>query len=266
MYDPEDMPVGELTPGEHDANPDHFRYAAVENHPGFWEKAGQDQGAIHGGHFQGDQNRKKLKKDMACYYGMVSFMDKEIGRILDALEEKGLADNTLVVFTTDHGHFLGQHGLNAKAIHHYEDLLRLPFIVRGPGVPAGHVSSDLQNLVDLPRTFLQQALGEAPIHLQGVDQTPSWKGEGPVREWSITENHHGYTRFHMNTLVTDRYKLTVHRDSDQGELFDLQEDPGEVRNRWADPEFQDLKRDLLLQHARARMAEEPIQMPRLYGA
>jgi arylsulfatase A-like enzyme len=266
MYDPEDMDPGNMTPGEHDANPDHFRYAAAENHPDFWEEAKQGQGAIHGGRFQGGYSKRGLQERMAIYYGMVSFMDKEIGRILDALEERGLAENTLVVFTTDHGHFLGQHGLNAKAIHHYEDLLRLPFIVRGPGVPANAVSSDLQNLVDLPKTFMTQALGEAPIHLQGVDQTSSWNGKGPVRKWSLTENHHGYTRFHMNTLVTERYKLTVHRESDQGELFDLQEDPGEVRNLWTDPGSQDLKRNLLLQYARARMAEEPIQMPRMSGA
>ncbi len=267
MYDPAEMKPGQAFPGEHDHNPDHFRFGAQDRNPEFWEAACKDQGAIHGAGFQAGFSEEALKKDIACYYGMVSFMDKEIGRILDALDERGLAENTVVVFTTDHGHFLGQHGLTAKAIHHYEDLLRLPFIVRMPGkVPAGDVSSDLQNLVDLPRTFLSGAGVTVPIHLQGVDQWPSWSGEGPVREWSITENHHGYTRFHMNTLVTDRYKLTVHRDSDQGELFDLQEDPGEVRNLWSDPDVREVKQNLLLQYARARMAEEPIQMPRLYGA
>ena len=266
MYDPDEMEPGSLTPGEHDANPDHFRFAAVENDPEFWAEAKLDQGAIHGGNFQGKTSEEDLKKNIACYYGMVSFMDKEIGRILDALEERNLTENTLIVFTTDHGHFLGQHGLTAKAIHHYEDLIRLPFIVRGPGVPANQTSSDLQNLVDLPRTFLTQAVGEAPVFLQGVDQTASWEGRGPVREWSLTENHHGYTRFHMNTLVTDRYKLTIHRDSDQGELFDLQEDPEEIHNRWSDPTAAELKADLLLLYARAQMAEEPVHMPRMSGA
>jgi uncharacterized sulfatase len=102
--------------------------------------------------------------------------------------------------------------------------------------------------------------------MQGVDQMASWRGEGAVREDSITENHHGYTRFHMNTLVTERYKLTVHRDSEQGELFDLQEDPGELNNLWDRPEHASLKSELLLRYARSQMAAEPIQMPRLYGA
>jgi uncharacterized sulfatase len=267
MYDPEEMTPGIYTPGEHEANPDHFRYAVQEQNPDYWQEACRDQGAIHGSGFQGGVDPEALKKDMACYYGMVSFMDKEIGRILDALDERGLTENTLVVFTTDHGHFLGQHGLNAKAIHHYEDLLKLPYIVRYPGqVPAGGVSADLQNLVDLPRTFLSVAGMEPPIHMQGVDQKQSWQGQGAVRQASITENHHGYTRFHMNTLVTQRYKLTVHSDSNQGQIFDLEADPGELHNRWDDPDYQDLKRDLLLQYARTRMNEEPIQMPRLFGA
>ena len=63
---------------------------------------------------------------MACYYGMISLIDQEIGRILDALDRLGIAENTLVVFTTDHGHFLGQHGLIAKGAFHYEDMLRIP--------------------------------------------------------------------------------------------------------------------------------------------
>jgi arylsulfatase A-like enzyme len=267
MYDPSKMSPGRVKPGEHDQNPAHFRYGAQEPNPAFWEEACKDQGAIHGAGFQAGYQEEELKRDMACYYGMVSFMDQQIGRILDALDSRGLTENTLVVFTTDHGHFLGQHGLTAKAIHHYEDLLRLPFVARYPAeIAANAVSTDLQNLLDLPKTFLKAAGVQVPVHFQGVDQLPSWRGQGPVREWSLTENHHGYTRFHMTTLVTDRYKLTVHRDSDDGELFDLEADPGEVHNLWHDPAAASLKSQMLLLHARARMAEEPIQMPRLYGA
>src|SRR5690606_20246368 len=77
-----------------------------------------------------------LRRQMAVYYGMTSFMDQHIGRVLDRLDALGIADNTLVVFTSDHGHFLGQHGLIAKAFM-YDDNLRVPFIVRWPGrVPA----------------------------------------------------------------------------------------------------------------------------------
>jgi uncharacterized sulfatase len=267
MYDPEDMKPGSVTPGEHDRNPEHFRFGAGEPNEAYWKQAVEGQGAIHGSGYQAGFDREKLKKDMACYYGMVSFMDQQIGRILDHLDETGQAENTLIVFTSDHGHFLGQHGLHAKAIHHYEDLLRVPFIVRKPGqVPADALSHDLQNLVDLPRTFLRHAGLDVPVHFQGVDQNPSWQGKGPVREWSITENRHGYTKFHMHSFVTDRYKLTVHRDSEDGELFDLQEDPGEIHNLWHDTESSALKAELMHQFFRARMAEEPTHMHRVYGA
>ncbi|MDX1681507.1 MAG: sulfatase-like hydrolase/transferase, partial [Phycisphaeraceae bacterium] len=148
MYDPADMEPGELVDGELDDMPEHFRLTQEEN-PDFsaWREPGGS--AIHGFRRQ-IVDRETLQKDMACYYGMVSFMDHEIGRILDTLDEQGVADNTLIVFTTDHGHFLGQHGLTAKGPFHYEDLLRLPFLVRWPDrVPAGTTSDALQGLVDL---------------------------------------------------------------------------------------------------------------------
>jgi arylsulfatase A-like enzyme len=267
MYDPADMTPGRLVPGEHDANPEIHRKAAVEKDPAYWHDRCKDEMGIHGGQYQGGYPDSEQRRDMACYYGMVSFMDQQIGRILDHLDACGLTENTIVVFTTDHGHFLGQHGLRLKAIHHYEDLLRLPFIVRCPGrVPAGVVSNDLQNLVDLPRTFLHGAGVPVPCHLQGVNEWPSWEGRGPVRTVSITENHHGNRQFHMHTMVTDRYKITLHRDSEEGELFDLQEDPGEIRNLWKEASARDLRARLVEQFFRERMAEEPMQMPRLYGA
>jgi len=146
MYDPRDMIPGRMSPGEHDQNPEHFRQAAIGNDPEWWQRANAGEGVVHGGHPQ-RQAEAELRKDIACYYGMISFMDKHIGIILDEMERLDIVKNTLVVFTTDHGHFLGQHGLTAKAIHHYEDLIRVPFIVRWPGrIPAGVVNKNLQNL------------------------------------------------------------------------------------------------------------------------
>jgi len=263
MIDPAKVSVPRMQEGEHNLNPPHFRYAAVEDNRDFWETSRKDQGAIHGGGFQGNYPEEELRKDIACYYGMIAFMDQQIGRILDELDRRGLTDNTLVVFTTDHGHFLGQHGLREKAIHHYEDLIRVPMIARLPGViPQGVVNEDLQNLVDLPASFLKFTDQEIPCYYQGLDQRDSWRGKGPARTASLTENHHGYTRFHMNTLVCQRYKMTVHRDSDEGELFDLEEDPGETRNLWKDPNFASIRSQLLHRYARELMAAETPAMPR----
>ena len=264
LYDPADVPIGSISEGEHEANAIHFR-KTQEHDPAYWKAARQGE-AIHGGHCH-LRDPEELRKDVACYYGMVSFMDRQIARTLESLDRLGLADNTLVVFTTDHGHFLGQHGLIAKAIHHYEDLLRVPFIVRWPGrVPAGQASEAIQNLVDLPPTFLAAAGREVPGIMTGVNQLETWRGGPEVRSGSITENHHGTRHFHMRTYVNRRYKITVYRDGQDGELFDLTRDPDEVRNLWHDPGSQALKGHMLHEFLQATLQGEPMRMPRIAGA
>jgi len=264
MYDPNDMQPGELTPGEHDRNPVHFRMTQ-EDKPDFRGRFFEDQG-IHGGHSH-LHRREELQKDMAAYYGMTSLMDREIGRILDALDRLGIADSTLVVFSSDHGHFLGQHGLIAKCIHHYEDLLRVPWLVRWPGrVPGGGTSDAIQNLVDLAPTFLAAAGLPVPGIMTGVSQLETWCGGARARTWSITENRHTRQNLHMRTYVNQRYKITVYRRWEDGELFDLQEDPGEVRNLWHDPSAGELKCRLLHEFMQATLACEPTRMPRIAGA
>ncbi len=263
MYNPDDMDIGTLTPGEHDRNPAHFAMTQ-EKSPDFgryWEDH-----SIHGAHSHLHDPRE-LQKDMACYYGMTSFMDQEIGRVLQRLDELGQADNTLVVFTTDHGHFMGHHGLIAKAIHHYEDLLRIPFIVRwGRRCGGGRVSENLQNLVDLAPTFLAAAGIEAPGIMTGVNQLDCWQGGPSARTWSITENRHTRTKVHMRTYVNARYKITVYRQGDDGELFDLCADPGEVHNLWHEPAAASVKSQLLHEFMQAVLQCEPTPMPRIAGA
>lgn len=265
MYDPEDMVPGELSEGEHEKNPPHFGLTQEKLSPGEFQKRFGDT-SVHGAHSH-LKDREEIKKDMAVYYGMTSFMDREIGRILDALDRLGFAEDTLVVFTTDHGHFLGQHGLLYKAIHHYEDLIKLPFLVRWPGqAPAGRVSSDIQNLVDLAPTFLRAAGLEAPGVMTGVNQLETWRGGEPARKWSVTENHFGLNYFHMRTYVDERYKITVYLNGEDGELFDLEQDPGEINNLWHDPTARELKGELLHRFMQATLASEPMRMPRIAGA
>jgi arylsulfatase A-like enzyme len=264
MYNPADMTPGTLSPDEHSRNPPHFALTQ-EAKPDF-SKAFPDDRWIHGAHSH-RREPDHLRKDIACYYGMISFLDQEIGRILARLDEMGIAENTLVVFSTDHGHFLGQHGLTAKAIHHYEDLLRVPFLVRWPGqVPAGTVRSALQNLVDLTPTFLAAAGIAVPGSMTGVNQLPAWREGRPVRRYSITENHHGTRTCHMRSFVTDRYKITVYRAMNHGELFDLREDPGERNNLWHEPAAAALKSEMLLRFMQATLETEPMRMPRIAGA
>jgi uncharacterized sulfatase len=191
-----------------------------------------------------------------------------VGRILDALDRLGIAENTLVLFSTDHGHFLGHHGLIAKGAFHYEDMLRIPMIVRYPGViPAGERSDTLQCQVDWAPTFLRTAGIEVPGLMQGLDQSPVWRGDAAQgRDWVLVENRHNPTTVHLRTLITDRFKITVYRDAAYGELFDLEADPGELHNAWDDPAYAEVKAQLLLQFVQAEIQREPTRMPRIAGA
>ncbi len=265
MYDPDELTVPRLVPGEHDANPPHFRLTQ-EPAPDFspWRQSGQ---ALHGFHSHLHEERD-LARDIAVYYGMISLMDKYIGVILDRLEALGLAEDTVAIFTTDHGHLYGQHGLIAKGAFHYEDLIRLPFIARWPGrVPAAARSQALLSLVDLPPTLLRMAGLEVPRWMTGLDQGDVLTGRcEAVRDHVVVENRHEPTTIHVKTYVDERYKLTVYYNRDYGELFDLKDDPGEVRNLWGRPECRELRSELIRRLLFAEMGKEPLPTPRTAGA
>ncbi len=274
MYDPDKLTIPSMEPGEHDRNPPHFGMTQEEN-PDF--SALMETGfGIHGyrshQYYEYGSKFRLTESDksklVAVYYGMISLMDKYIGRILDKLDELGLADNTIVVFTTDHGHFFGQHGLQAKGGFHYEDLIKLPFLVRYPGrVPAGRRSGAIQSLVDLAPTFLSFCGIPVPPSMTGIDQKDVWTGEKEqARQHAICEFRHEPTTIHQKTYVDERYKITVYYNRTYGEIFDLRDDPGELRNLWSEPEFASLKTELLLKYAWAELGKEPLPMPRIHHA
>ncbi len=274
MYDPDSLTLPVGMEGEHDKNPPHFKMTQ-EDHPDFspWKESGYGIHGYNSHNFYGYGKNHRLtdehkRKQMATYYGMISMMDHYIGQILDKLEELGMADNTVVVFTTDHGHFFGQHGLQAKGGFHYEDLIKLPFIVRYPGhVPEGNVSGAIQSLVDLAPTFLSFCGIPIPHAMTGVNQHQVWLGEAKqARDHAICEFHHEPTTIHQKTYVDERYKITVYYNQTYGEIFDLQEDPQEFNNLWDDPAYASLKSDLMLKYIWAELGKESMPMPRVSGA
>jgi arylsulfatase A-like enzyme len=184
--------------------------------------------------------REELATMTAGYYGMVAQLDHAIGRVLDALDERGLADDTLVITTTDHGEFLGEHQMIFKGPFGYDSLLRVPLVVRGPGVDAGRVVDDPVGLLDLAPTMLQAAGVECPKWMEGrpLSELP--------REYVLTENDFNIVvSIPLRTLTTTRYKLHRYLESPLGELYDLAEDPGELVNRWDDPGYAAVKSELL---------------------
>jgi arylsulfatase A-like enzyme len=265
LYDPNELTIPEIVEGENDNSPPHFAMTQEEN-PDFdsYKSDYEGEHALHGFHSH-LQDKEGLKKDIAVYYGMISLMDKYIGKILDKLDELGLAENTLVVFTTDHGHFFGQHGLIAKGPFHYEDMIKIPFIVRYPKkVPAGRESGALQSLVDLAPTFLKICDLSVPREMTGIDQSGVWMGEEDEnRDHIICENRHDPDTVNLKTFVDKRYKITVYYNQPYGELYDLENDPGEINNLWDNSDYAELKSELLLKFLWGEMGKEPIWMPRI---
>lgn len=265
MYEPKDLKYPEGTDGEHQRNPEHFQLTQ-EDKPDF-SKYNETGYAVHGLHSH-KLGEEVVRKNKAVYYGMISFMDKYIGEILDKLENTGISKNTIVIFTSDHGHLFGQHNLHYKGPFHYEDLLRVPFIVRYPKkVPAGSSSDAMQSLVDIAPTLLE-LIGEAiPGRMTGADQSKVWlnQAEG-ARDHVICENHHEPSSVHLKTYVNEKYKITVYYNQTHGELFDLEKDPNEVHNLWDDPAHSELKQILLLKYIWAEMGKESMWMPRISGS
>jgi arylsulfatase A-like enzyme len=235
-YSPRDVEplLGSPVPGElHGKPPIHAAWAAgLRGTPWEWANPG---GA--------NLTRQELAIMTAAYYGMIGLIDSQVGRILATLESRQLAEDTLVVFTSDHGELLGDHMQMFKGPVHYEGLLRVPLIVRGGPFQPGAVIDDPVGLVDLAPTMARAAGLEMPEWMQGRPLL-----DGP-REHVITENDHqaGFS-LSLRTLTTRRYKVTryVGRE-DVGELYDLQEDPHERVNLWGSPDHWRLQAELLAQ-------------------
>ncbi len=197
----------------------------------------------------GERDAKTLQ---AAYYAMIKLIDDQVGRMLKALEETGQREKTAVIFTSDHGEMLGDHGLIQKGCRLYEGLVRVPLIFSWPEhFKAGLVSDALVELTDLAPTLLALAGQEAPERMHGRSLLPILSGEAPPDHHREFVRCEYYDAIDMpdGTFATmyrdERYKLMVYHGHGLGELYDLEEDPGEFENLWDDPERQALKLDLM---------------------
>ena len=193
---------------------------------------------------------ERLREMRFGYGASIAFADQEIGRVLAALDECGIAEETLVIFTSDHGDSLGDHGLLVKGVALYEPVVRVPLIIRWPGhVPAGKVSQQLVQGHDVARTCLAAAEVEHPrdgAFETGLDLTAIANATGPEREFAfcayrnsgINSNNAYWDPPMKSTLVRSaRYKLAAYNSGDliEYEFFDLFDDPNEQTNRFNDP-------------------------------
>ena len=250
MYDPADVPV-----------PDAF------HHP--TEKLPPQVAAIHAERDEGrasmDGQRAfactedQAREAIALNYGSITMIDDQIGRVLATLEETGLAENTVVAFTTDHGDFMGDHQLLLKAAIHYQGVIHVPCIWADPrdsGRPS--TSNALAGTIDLPTSFLDRA-GVAGFNgMQGKSLPAIAAGTDSHDSLIIEESQRrGYMGFGPNfrarTMIADHWRLSFYSGADWGELYNLRDDPLEFNNLWNDPAHAKTRAELTERLARRMM-------------
>lgn len=210
------------------------------------------------------------RRARAAYYATISHLDLEIGRIIDVLEENGLLEETILIFTADHGSMMGEHGWIEKWGHFYEQVVRVPLLIHIPGLPSnGRVERSLVESIDILPTILDAAGLEIPPKAQGRSLMPLLRGEASLHRTDV------FSEWFAGGLLTSpcvmirggRYKMCLYPDQASiekrlpldhlarftdvfdspaidGELYDLESDPWELNNRWDDPSFADIQRQL----------------------
>lgn len=207
---------------------------------------------------QGDELiRWKYQRYIKDYLRCVAAVDDNVGRVLDYLDSSGLADNTVVIYASDQGFYLGDHGWFDKRFM-YEESYRQPFLVRWPGViKPGSVNTDLVSNLDFAETFLDIAGVQVPGDMQGESLVPILKGNTPS-DWrkSLYYHYYEYPAVHMVQrhygVRTARHKLINFYKTNEWELFDLESDPQELRSKYDDPAYAEVVRELKTELDRLR--------------
>jgi arylsulfatase A-like enzyme len=245
--DPQAVLLPDYVEGELDDKPPHFnaaRHGQLAQSPilGRFKMAGQGGGADYRHVAEQD-----ARVGRASYYTLCRLIDQQVGRMLNALDELGLVEDTLVIFTTDHGELLGDHGIWMKGPFHYEQLVRIPYIMRWPcGFRGGQTPASLINQVDIAPTVLAAAGVHAQAPMDGFDALPYLRGEkDTIRNSTLVECVDDPAGLRLKTLVTRDRKLTWYAGHDYGELYDLTNDPHERINQWGNPDYASDRAQLL---------------------
>lgn len=195
------------------------------------------------------QSDCQLREIIANTFGQIALIDHNVGRILIALEEAGLADNTIVIYISDHGDWLGDHGLILKGPMHYDGLLRVPLIMRGPNVPEGKRVDEPVSTLDLGPTFFDYGNAQAlqtqhGASLRTLVEADSASREFALNEWELLPTRVG-VGLSLRTVRTKTHKLTIDMQSEAGELYDMVADRDELTNLFDLPEHAGTKEKLL---------------------
>jgi arylsulfatase A-like enzyme len=176
------------------------------------------------------------------YYAIISHMDAQIGRILDALQASGRADNTYVILTADHGLSVGEHGLMGKQ-NQYECSMRIPLIMAGPGIKAGKRIDEMIYQHSMYATTCDLAGVPIPEHVEFPSLVPMLHADNPQ---AINEEMFGWLNLLQRSIRTKRHKLIFYAPIKRYQVFDLENDPWEMHDLVDDPAYAQVKGDLIL--------------------
>lgn len=256
-YDPADMPLPKTGPNAPDSKSSFQELDSVWAH--------NSPGEFHTGAMTDDDRREVT----AAYYAMCELIDHQVGRIMAALEDTGQRENTIVVFMSDHGEMLGDHGIYFKGPHFYDEAVRVPLVVSWPKrFQSGLQIDGLTELVDLVPTFLEACGVAVPNRVQGRSLIPHLKGAADPskhRDFVYCEYLNSWTHSdaYGTMLRTETEKIVVYHGTDQGELYDLESDPDEFENLWHSPDHQPMKLRLMQQCFDASVFNMDPDPPRL---
>ncbi len=198
-----------------------------------------------------ETNEDELRNFIAYTYGTLALLDASIGQLLASLEKLGYADNTIVVYTSDHGDLMGEHGMLFKGPSAYMGVFRIPMIWRVPGITKSAVTDALMSSIDYPKTLLN-ILGiskrKQPPDMQGFDMSAVLRdpenSAGQPRDCCYIENDEEVGPLHerLRHLITKEFKLTIYEGHrDYGDLFDRKNDLDELNNLWYDEQYNGVK-------------------------
>ena len=249
MYKPEDMPV----PHAYTANdwdpPDYVKIAERDrkNDPSLGQASGHTVAV----------SQREAQEARALTCGMIAMVDDAVGQIRQAAREAGVADNTVQIYTSDHGDHLGEHRLLFKGAEQYDSLTHVPFIWADPKGAHDKRSSELAQTHDIGSTILEHARIESAIGMQGqVMSVAGGEGRESVHiqyETQKTQEAFG-ARPRVHTIVHKQWRLSVYLGKCEDELFDLETDPGEMLNLWNSPDHAAIKADLIEKLANLEIA------------
>jgi len=252
MYDPALLPVGPAFLQAPDDGSLVNRLRAEH-----YLSGGLNPLGVEGGDFHDTSTEEGWRKLRAQYFANVTLVDRNVGRILRALEESGQADNTIIVFTSEHGEMAGDHGMMEKRTM-YEEATRVPLMVRIPWLSGEPKMIDGSvSLVDLVPTLLDLVGDPIPAHIEGKSLLPVLEGKTTLYDDDVFLQWNGYGDRNLgspaiNRMVTapwrsvvtgDRWKLNLSA-ADQCELYDLNTDPYEMHNLFDEPAHRDRIRDM----------------------